>query len=246
MWILIFMLCPVVIGFLRYNDLDSAYRILFYTCCLILFNQFLFYSFKCIPGYKLSPFWNNIFNYYTVLCWLPNFVFFAISWSRVNKLISLAFVFTFICIAFILTEIYYVGLGEIRASLALSLCRILAILVIVFCLNDVLNQKLPKKTKISTMLFFIPFIVGSIYYITIDLFIYYLFSNETASMFRDLYDVFMAFAAITYVCYALSFLLSPRKDSFIDVYTTKTGKSVNKSDIKIINHVIDFLIVNNK
>lgn len=215
MWILLFMVLPVIAGVIKYRQLDPIYSLLFYVCLIILINQVLFYFFKYLPGYELSPFWNNIFNYYTVLCWLPNFVFLAISWTRVKKPRAFSMAFFFICIAFILTDINYFGMQKIRASLALSMCRILAIFVFVYCFIDVLNQKLHKRVKLSRLFFIIPFLVISMYYITFDIFIFYLFSNETELIFKNLYDLFMALAALAYICYTLSLLLAPKREIFV-------------------------------
>jgi hypothetical protein len=119
-----FLLVPIIAGAYRYRQLDFAYRLLFYSSCLSLFNLLLYFFFKDIPGYKLSSFWNNIFNYATLLCWLPIFVFVTLSWASVRKQLLITLAFVLFCIASMLAEAYLIGLEEIRASHAISLYAI--------------------------------------------------------------------------------------------------------------------------
>lgn len=215
MWIMIFMLCPVIVGFLRYNDLDSAYRMLFYTCCLILFNQLLFYFFRLAPGYKLSPFWNNIFNYYTQLCWRPAFVYVVITWSVTSKKRIVFISFILIVFLLILLEIYFVGLNQIRASLALSLISILGIFIFVYTLNDIFKLSLLKKTKRSMLLVVLPEIITTSFHVSLDLFMYFMYSETTQLIFGNLYGSVMVLGAISYVCMGISILWAPSKEKFI-------------------------------
>lgn len=213
--LIFFMLIPIIAGVYRYRQLDLAYRFLLYSSCFSLFNLLLYFFFKDVPGYQLSPFWNNIFNYYTLLCWLPVFVFVALSWANVKKPLLLTIAFVFLSISSMLVEVYLIGLGEIRASNAISFSRILGILFFIFSLNESLPQHMLQKAKLSKLLILVPFIIDNIYGISLDVFIYYLFSEETTLIFQQLYFLLMCNGAITFLCTALSIWWAPKKEVFI-------------------------------
>ena len=164
---------------------------------------------------NLSPFWNNIFNYTTLLCWLPAFVFVALSWYKVKEKITLWLIYFLLCILLIFAEISLTDLAQLRASLAMSLCRLMGIIIFVFALNNVLIQKMIKKTKLVKLLIIIPFIVDNTYGISLELFMYYLFSKETTLIFQNLYYVLIATSSLTFLCTALSMWWAPKREIFI-------------------------------
>ena len=71
------------------------------------------------------------------------------------------------------------------------------------------------KEKRSKLLIILPFIIGDIYSISLDIYIYYLYSDETALIFQMLYHVLMAIVALKLLCTALSIWLAPKKEVFI-------------------------------
>ena len=215
MWMFFFMLWPIIIGLLRYTELNFPYRLLVYSCTIIFFNQILFYFFKDIPGYKLSPFWNNIFNYYKVLCYLPSCVYIVVIFSKMKHKFFLVIVFTLFVIGLITIEIYLKGLNEIRASLALSLSSVLSVLFFIAALIQLLNQNLPRKTKQSALLFVVPFIIVCAYDISLDIFMYFLYSNETKHVFLTFFGLILNISKIYYLCIALSIWWAPKREVFI-------------------------------
>jgi|694.fasta_scaffold02101_5 hypothetical protein len=210
-----FLLVPIIAGAYRYRQLDLEYRLLFYSSCLSLFNLLLYFFFKDIPGNKLSPFWNNIFNYATLLCWLPIFVFVTLSWASVRKQLLITLAFVLFCIASMLAEAYLIGLEEIRASHAISLSTLLAIIIFIFTLNELASQQMLLKTRRSKLLIIAPFLFGSTFVISLDLFMYYLFSEQTSLLFQRLFYCLMWIGAATYLCTALSIWWAPKKEVFI-------------------------------
>lgn len=213
--LIFFTLVPILAGIYRYRQLDLVYRLLFFTICLSLFNQLLYFFFKDVPGYKLSPFWNNIFNYYTLLSWLPVFVFVAFSWANIKKPLLLTIVFFLLCISSMFVEVYLIGLGEIRASHAISFSRLLSVFILITSLNELLNKQMLQKAKRSKLLILVPVIVETIYSVSLENFMYYLFSTETTVIFQNLFFVLMTIGAIVFLCYALSIWWAPKKEVFI-------------------------------
>jgi hypothetical protein len=82
-------------------------------------------------------------------------------------------------------------------------------------LNYLLKKQLIIKEKRSKLLIILPFIISDIYSISLDIYIYYLYSDETALTFQMLYNVLMAIVALKLLCTALSIWWAPKKEVFI-------------------------------
>jgi F0F1-type ATP synthase membrane subunit c/vacuolar-type H+-ATPase subunit K len=139
----------------------------------------------------------------------------ALSWSGIKKPALFAKVFSIVFIGAILMESYFIGLEEIRASLALSFCKALSLLIFIFTLNVILKQSTLKKTKRSRMLVIIPFLIGDIYGVSLDIFMYFLYSEETLSLFTNLFIALIYSGGLTLLSYALSIWWAPKKEVFI-------------------------------
>lgn len=209
------MVAPIIIGIYRHKELDFSYRLLLYSSCLTLFNQCLFFLLKNFRGAISFPLWNNILNYLTILSWLPLFVFIVLSWTGIRGHKAIAIIFFLICIISILTEIYFLGLEEIRSSPALSFCKLLTLFIFVFSLNDISRQKIINRYKRSRLLLIIPFIIEMAYDISIDIFMYFLYAGENTHIFNNLYLGMMCMGALTFLFTAQSIFWAPKKDVFI-------------------------------
>ena len=210
-----FVVVPIIVGFLRFNKLDHVYRVLLYTFCLDFLHQVLYLIFKYTPGWKLSPFWNNIFNYQAAICWYPAFVYAALSWSGIKKPSLLTIVFSIVSIGAIFMESYFVGIGEIRSSLAVQFCKVLSILVFVFSLNVLSKKSIIKKIMRSRIMVLVPFLVAEIYDVSLGIFMYFLYSEETVSLFTNLYISIIYFGGLVLFCYALSIWWAPQREVFL-------------------------------
>lgn len=202
-------------GVYKYKELDFSYQLLLYWSCMRFFNQCLNYFFYRVPGHKLTPFWNNIFNYQSQLLSLPVLAFIAFSWLGLKKKNELTVKFCLVCIASVLVEIYLIGLEDIRASFALLLCTLMLIFIFVNSLNYLLKKQMTIKERLSKLLIILPFIVNDIYSISLDIYINFLYSEETALIFQNLYHVLMAIVALKCLCIALSMWWAPKKEAFI-------------------------------
>ncbi len=171
LFLLVLNIIPIVIGILKYANLDTPYRILLYGICLSLINQIVFLLFK------FSPRLNNINNYLSFFIVFPLRVYNCLLWSAIRvKARKIAFLIS-ASILLIASEVYWIGLDQYRASLALSIITFLGIIIIVYTIVELINKKILKKTKQSILFFMIPFVIVNIYAISIDIFIYFLYSK---------------------------------------------------------------------
>ncbi len=213
--LLLFIIIPIIVGVYKYKELDFSYRLLLYLSCISFINESLSFIFYRVPTYKLAPFWNNIFNYQSQLFSLPLLVYIAFSWLGLLKKNQLTVKFFLFCIASVLLEIYLIGLEQIRGSFAVLFCTLIGIFIFIYSLNYLLKKQLIIKEKRSKLLIILPFIISDIYSISLDIYIYYLYSDETALTFQMLYNVLMAIVALKLLCTALSIWWAPKKEVFI-------------------------------
>jgi hypothetical protein len=203
------MFVPLIIGILRYNTLYSGYKVLFYYICFAIIDQIIFSFFK------FSPEWNNIFNYLSHISLLPLRLYICILWSDIKKKNTLLMWFIIISVLFILIEVYWIGLHEYRASIALSISSLICISFIVFIIVDLIKQQGLYKTKRSMMLFMMPFVVARIYSTSIDIFMSFLYNENTTGLFIKLYDIYLYLSVFYYLSIAISLWLAPVKEEFI-------------------------------
>lgn len=209
LFLLVSMIIPIVTGILKYDILNTPYRILLYGICLTLINQIVFLLFK------FPPILNNIFNYLSFFILFLLKVYNCLLWSDIRLKARIIAFLVSASLLLIASEVYWIGLDQYRTSIALSIITLLSIILIVYIIVELINKKILKKTKQSIMLFMIPFVIVNTYAISIDIFLYFLYSKHTAEIFINIYDFLLYFGVIAYLCYALSFLLLPRKDVFL-------------------------------
>lgn len=209
LFLLVLNIIPIVIGILKYAILDTPYRILLYGICLSLINQIVFLLFK------FSPILNNSINYLSFLILFQLRVYNCLLWSDIRLKARIIALLISASILLIASEVYWIGLDQYRASLALSIITLLGIIIIVYIIVELIKKRILKKTKQSIMLFMIPFVIVNIYAISIDIFLYFLYSKQTAEIFMNIYEVLLYLGAIGYLCFTLSLLLAPPKERFL-------------------------------
>lgn len=120
------------------------------------------------------------------------------------SLIVLADVFSF----------YFYGInikwGTLLVYLALSVYSI-----------NILNQHtvgfFSKKSTISRALIIVPFVVFSIYYVTISIVMYFLYNASNQKLFESLYNLILVINILSYISFSFALILAPKKDQFLIV-----------------------------
>ncbi|MFN5423010.1 MAG: hypothetical protein ACK5AO_07075 [bacterium] len=205
-----FVLLPVIVGLFRHKKLDDTYKILLYTCIIGSVTHIVYLLFI-----KFPPVWNNLFNYTRSLVWYPPFVYVTLSWSAIKKRNQAFFIYIIIYFVSILLEIYVVGLHEIRASLALSFNNFIDVLMLLYCLNVLLFMKMPAKVNLSKILVIVPFLIHTTYMISLDIFMFFIYSDETTAFFKNAYNFILFLGLIANISRAASLWFAPEKEVFI-------------------------------
>ena len=72
-----------------------------------------------------------------------------------------------------------------------------------------------NKIKISQKLIIIPIIIFYIYYSILDILMVFLYSNETKTIFINLYSIINLINFLSYISFSLAFLWAPKKEKYL-------------------------------
>ena len=207
--LIFFIVVPIIVGVLLYKKLDYWYKLFFYSSVFSLAIEIIFHS------YKFSSIWNNIFNYMSELSWLPLATIASIHCSELTKKKLYFGLYVILSLLFVIIEIYILGLNENRASLALSACYLLLIIFLTNSFVSILRKKILVKDNLSRMLVVIPLLVTIIYGTSLNIFLFFLFSESTMELFKILYNVFLVMIAVNYLLRGVAFFLISKREVFI-------------------------------
>jgi hypothetical protein len=86
---------------------------------------------------------------------------------------------------------------------------------------NILNQHsigfYSRKSTISRTLIIVPFMVFSIYYVTINIVMYFLYNASNQNFFMSLYNLIWVINILSYISYSFALFLAPKKERYLDV-----------------------------
>ena len=80
---------------------------------------------------------------------------------------------------------------------------------------SILRKKILVKDKLSRMLVVVPLLVTIIYGTSLNIFLFFLFSESTMELFKILYNVFLIMIAVNYLLRGAAFFLISKREVFI-------------------------------
>lgn len=88
------------------------------------------------------------------------------------------------------------------------------LLILVVLSVPILTQKRSEHSR-SQKLIIVPFIIFSIYYIVLNILMYFLFNKATQPLFVNLYSIITIINFLSYVSYSLAIIWAPKKEQFL-------------------------------
>ncbi|MFN5422859.1 MAG: hypothetical protein ACK5AO_06305, partial [bacterium] len=70
---------------------------------------------------------------------------------------------------------------------------------------------MPAKVKLSKLLVIVPFLIHTTYMISLDVFMFFIYSDETTTFFKNAYNFILFLGLIGNISRAASLLLAPDK-----------------------------------
>lgn len=201
-------LVPTLIGIVRFNTIHKSYRLFIYfllVTALSTFNYEFNYSLhaKHLISHLLEVL-ELCFMFTLLLRWNNNKLSF-----RVKCLLKAALII-FLCYGI------YVVSGNIHAVNWPQLIVLAALSAYAFgILLQQKNTQLPYKKAIPRKLIIFPFIISSIYFISIKIALYFLYTPANDSFFIELYSIVVIINLLSYIFYSLALQWAPKKEKYL-------------------------------
>ena len=206
----LFLIIASSIGLFLLSKINKTYVLFVYYLLAGLITELSYYAHFNGSIKKII-----IFIYLIAATQLLLSIFF--SWDKNKYTLKTKILFHVIFSLIVLADVfsfYFYGIitrwGTLLIYLALSVYSI-----------NILNQHTvgfySKKSTISRALIIVPFVVFSIYYVTISIVMYFLYNASNQIFFINLYNVVRLINILSYTCFSIALILAPKKDKFLIV-----------------------------
>ena len=206
----ILLISASVIGLFLLSKINKTYALFIYYLLAGLITELSYYTHFNGSIKKII-----IFIYAIAATQLLLSLFF--SWDKNKFTLKTKILFHVIFSLIVLADVfsfYFYGIntkwGTLLIYLALSVYSI-----------NILNQHTvgfySKKSTISRALIIVPFVVFSIYYVTISIVMYFLYNASNQKFFESLYNLILVINILAYISFSFALILAPKKDQFLIV-----------------------------
>lgn len=195
-------LIPILFWIYRIRDIENIYHV--FAFCLIFgfINEILHILFR---GTYVSILLTSVYYFIETQCILYVFL----SWfglkKNFRKLLHLLF--------FILSSIEIVYILSSKNYDIFWISVFSSIILIILGIKIFTGEN--NKIKISQKLIIIPIIIFYIYYSILDILMVFLYSNETKTIFINLYSIINLINFLSYISFSLAFLWAPKKEKYL-------------------------------
>jgi hypothetical protein len=196
------LLIPLFIGLCRIKELDKQFSVLIIYLFVSLFNEL----YSLIPHSDIGLKISYSISYITESqCFL--YIFYMWSINRTPKLIL--FQILFLILSFF--DILIMLNSDLKSIELMHLIQTLFLLIL--STKVLIVRRLRGESKM--LLIAIPFIIHSIYFIILNLLMWFLYSQSTKSLFINLYSIIPLINFLSYISYSLAFIWAPKKEKYL-------------------------------
>lgn len=199
---------PTVIGIVRFNTIHKSYRFFIYILGVICLNT---------VNYEYNPSLNakHLVSHLLGVIELVLMLTLLLRWNKTKLSYKLKCLLKIALSVFLCYGIYLVS-GNIYATNWPHLV-VLAVLS-AYAFGILTQQKTTQFTDIKAIprkLIIIPFILSSIYFISIKISLYFLYTPTNEPFFAELYSVVVIINLLSYISYSLALQWAPKKEKYL-------------------------------
>jgi hypothetical protein len=201
-------LVPTLIGIVRFNSIHKSYRLFIYFLLVTALSSFNYELNDTLHAKHLVSHLLEVlalfFMFTLLLRWNNNKLSFKVKCLLKAALIIL------LCYG-----IYAVS-GNVHATNWPQLIVLTALSAYAF--GILMQQKNTQRTNVKAVprkLIIFPFIISSIYFITIKIALYFLYTPANESFFIELYSILVIINLLSYICYSLALQWAPKKEKYL-------------------------------
>jgi len=193
---------PFLIGVFRYKSISKEYY---------LFLVLLFFGFinETIQSTLVSNYYRGLFSMIYAFIDAQCFLVLFLRWRSFDRstIINYQILFFFISLVGFLLKLNSTGISIEWSH------KIQTAILVIFA-TPILTQKNSEHAR-SQKLIIIPFIVFSVYYIVLNILMYFLFNKSTQALFIDLYSIITIINFLSYISYSFAIIWAPKREQFL-------------------------------
>ena len=201
-------LVPILIGILRFHNIHKSYRLFIYFLLVTALSSF---------NYELNDtlFAKHLISHLLEVLALFFMFTLLLRWSN-NKLRFKVKCLLKAALIMLLCYGIYVVSGNVHATNWPQLIVLTALVAFAFgILMQQKNNQLTNVKAVPRKLIIFPFIISSIYFITIKIALYFLYTPANESFFIELYSILVIINLLSYICYSLALQWAPKKEKYL-------------------------------
>jgi len=202
------MLLPIITGLAKYKYWTNAYRGFFSALVVSFLNQNL-------SLLSNEPVILNLANYTYMLLWSICMMYALLSWLEQQHIQRTLIIYTVLLMVLLTVEILWQELTVFRSSALKSVVYACVLCFAVRALVVTLGDRTEQQTRLSKILLLAPLIVFTIYYISLNILMHFLFNYKTMKLFQSLFSVINIINTLSYLSFTLAFLWAPKKEKFL-------------------------------
>lgn len=199
---------PIITGLAKFKYLSNAYRGFFAALVVSFLNQNL----SLLTN---EPVALNLINYTYIILWSTCMLYALLHWLELKRIRQTLLIYLAIVVALMLVEAMWLGMSVFRSSVLKSIVYGLILLLTLRVLVLSLGERTNYTARLSKILIVAPTMVFTIYYISLNILMYFLFSYNTMKLFQSLFGVINTINTLYYLSFTLAFLWAPKKEQFL-------------------------------
>jgi len=201
-------LVPTLIGVVRFNTIHKSYRQFIYLLVVTALNTFNYEFNDSLHAKHLVSHLLEVLE----LCFMLTVL---LRWNNTKLSFKFKCLLKAALIIFLCYGIYVVT-GNVHATNWPQLIVLTVLSAYAFgILVQQKNTQLTNAKAVPRKLIIFPFIISSIYFITIKIALYFLYTPANDSFFIELYSIAVIINLLSYICYSLALQWAPKKEKYL-------------------------------
>lgn len=199
---------PLIIGLVRFRVVHQKYYIVIFNLALIFFNE-LFIVF--VYDYFLL----NLFQFIYFLLYALSILLILFEWGFLNKRSVMKRVLIFLFLLLSILEYAFNIDQKIRVPLMIICILFIWVISAITFISSNIDNEDTSRNRYSKLLILVPILISNIYFIVLNILVYFLYNPNSSQIFRKLYYLISYIDLFGYICFSLALLWAPKKQKYL-------------------------------
>lgn len=104
---------------------------------------------------------------------------------------------------------------KIRVPLMIICILFIWVISAITFISSNIDNEDTLKNRYSKLLILVPILISNIYFIVLNILVYFLYNPNTSQIFRKLYYLISYIDLFGYICFSLALLWAPKKQKYL-------------------------------